>query len=171
MTLTLSGTDGMTAPQGAVYNGLQYATAQTPTTANAEFTGIPSWAKRITIAFNNISTNSSAAVTMELATGGVYATSGYTSAAWVGGSSNTGDSSTTNFVLDGGGQLSSSVRSGNLILMNLSGNTWVLSGTLTRSTVVVSLISGSVTLSGTLNQLRVLSNGTFDAGTINVFWE
>jgi hypothetical protein len=171
MTLTLSGTDGMTAPQGAVYNGLQYATAQTPTTANADFTSVPSWARRVTIVFSEVSTNSSNAVTVRLSTGGAFVTSGYISVGWVGGSGNVSETSTTAFVVDGGSQTSSSSRCGSVTLVNITGNTWVISGTVSTTASVVSAVGGRVTLGGTLDGVRVLSNGTFDAGTINVFWE
>jgi len=171
MTLTLSGTDGMTAPQGAIYNGLQYATAQTPTTANADFTNIPSWARRVTIVFSEVSTNSSNQVTIRLSTGGTFATSGYVSTAWQGGSGNVFDNSTTAFLVDAGNQTSASSRNGIVTLINITGNTWVESGNVSRDTQVINASAGRIALGGTLDGVRVLSNGLFDAGTINVFWE
>ena len=174
MTLTLSGTAGMTAPQGAVYNGLQYATAQTPTTTNADFTNIPSWAKRVTVVFSAVSTNASTAVNIQLGTGGVFATSGYASTAWTGGSGNTGDTSTSSFIVDAGGQTAATSRNGSIVFHNIDGNTWVGFGNITRGgTVAVNAIAGTVTLGGALDSLRVLSGSgnLFDAGTINVFWE
>lgn len=154
-------------------SGIVSGTAQTPTTTNADFTGIPSWVKRVTIAFSEVSTDSSDEITVRLSTGGTFATTGYVAAAWIGGSGNTGDSSTTAFLIDGGNQASSSSRSGSVTLINITGNTWVISGTMLRDTTVVTAIGGRITLGGVLDGVRVLSGSgnLFDAGTINVFWE
>jgi len=163
-------TDGTTASWGS---GVVSGTAQTPTTTNADFTSIPSWVKRITIAFSGVSTDSPTELTIRLSTGGVFAATGYVSTAWIGGSGNITDTSTTAFVVDAGGQTSASSRNGLITLINITGNTWVVSGTVSRDTTAVTVSTGRVTLGGALDGVRVLSGSgnLFDSGTINVFWE
>jgi hypothetical protein len=148
-------------------------TAQTPTTTNADFTGIPSWVRRITVAFSGLSTNASTAVTLRLGTGGVFATTGYVCDVWQGGSGNTAATSTTDFLLDAAGQTAATSRNGSVVLNNVSGNIWVASGLSPRGSGIVNAMTGTVTLGGVLDSVRLLSGGgnLFDAGTVNVFWE
>jgi len=161
------GTDGTTVSWGS---SIVSSTAQTPTTTNADFTGIPSWVRRVTVAFLSLSTNASTAVTLRLGTGGVFATSGYLCDIWNGVAGNT---STTDFLLDISGQTSATARNGSVTLHNVSGNTWVAVGFASRPTQVINSMTGTVTLGGVLDSVRLLSGGAalFDAGTINVFWE
>jgi hypothetical protein len=49
MTVTINGSAGVTTNSGAVYNGLQTSTAVTASGTSVEFTGIPSWVKRVTV--------------------------------------------------------------------------------------------------------------------------
>jgi hypothetical protein len=60
---------------------LTLATAQTASGTAVDFTGIPSWAKRITVMFNGVSTNGSSIILIQLGTGGVPLTTGYFSRA------------------------------------------------------------------------------------------
>ena len=163
-------TDGTAASWGS---SIIAGTAQTPTTTNADFTSIPSWVRRVTIAFSELSTNASTAVTLRLGTGGVFATSGYICNIWVGGSGNSGATSTTDFLLDTVSQSAATARNGSIVLNNVSGNIWVASGLISRSAGIVSSMTGTVTLGGVLDSVRLLSGSgnLFDAGTVNVFWE
>ena len=164
-------TDGTAASWGS---SIVAGTAQTPTTTNADFTGIPSWVRRITVAFSGLSTNASTAVTLRLGTGGVFATTGYVCDIWVGGSGNTGATSTTDFLLDAASQTAATSRNGSVVLNNISGNIWVASGLISRgSSTVVASMTGTVTLGGVIDSVRLLSGSgnLFDAGTVNVFWE
>jgi hypothetical protein len=73
------------------------------------------------------------------------------------------------------GVAATSVVTGKITIENLGGNTWVQSGTVFRAGEAFSAVSaGSKTLSGVLTTVRfttVGSTDTFDAGTINVFYE
>ena len=62
-----------------------------------------------------------------------------------------------------------------MIITNISGNIWICSGiiNISGSTNTIQL-SGNVTLSGTLDRVRITTvNGTdtFDAGSINIMYE
>lgn len=151
-------------------------TAQASTSGTSiDFTGIPSWVKRITIMFSGVSTNGTSIVQVQIGSGSVT-TTGYLSSAWSGGSGNTGSFLITGFCIDDTSS-ASSVRTGHLVLTNISGNTWIGSGTLARQPGVndiVIALGGSVSLLGTLDRVRittVLGADLFDAGSINILYE
>jgi hypothetical protein len=64
---------------------------------------------------------------------------------------------------------------GSIIFTLVGSNQWVATGTYVSSgTATVSTSGGSVTLSGTLDRVRITTdNGTdtFDAGSINILYE
>jgi hypothetical protein len=56
----------------------------------------------------------------------------------------------------------------------VSSNIWVASGYVKSSTTINVITSGSKTISGTLDRIRLTTTGgtdTFDAGSINIFYE
>lgn len=140
-----------------------------------DFTGIPSWARRITVAFNGVSSNGATNLLVQLGTGGAPTVTGYTGnsvLSWTGGvvpvSSTAGIPIFNN--------ASNYNHYGHLTLTNISGNTWLASGEFVATGHVQgSTVSGGVvTLAGALDYLRVVAaNGTdtFDAGAINLFFE
>lgn len=139
-----------------------------------DFTGIPSWAKRITVMFNGVSTNSTSNYQIQIGTGGTPTTSGYVSA----GSqlySGTSTTTATSGYIVYANNASFSV-SGSLVLTNVSGNIWVASGTFANTVASPCTLTtgGTVTLAGVLNMVRITTvNGTdtFDAGSINIMYE
>jgi hypothetical protein len=174
MTLTLDGTVGMTAPSTAVYNGIQTATAQTSTSGTAIlFTSIPLWVKRITLLFNGMSTNGTSIPLVQIGSGAVT-TSGYNgygqNITTVPASASTAAS--TGWPIQGSS--AGNAYYGALCILNITGNTWVVSGTLNNSASASGFINGSLALSGQLDRVNVTTTSgtdTFDAGTINIFYE
>ena len=177
MPVTLNGDAGVTTNTGAVYNGLQTGTAVASTSGTSiDFTGIPSWVKRITVMFNGVSTNGTSVVQVQLGTSSGVEVTGY-----LGSSSATGSGVGTSLytaglgINFGGNNVAASVRNGSVIFSNLTGNTWAAFGVITLSDAAVSSItSTSKTLSGTLDRIRITTvNGTdtFDAGSINIIYE
>lgn len=166
------GTDGSTTSWRST---LVPATAQTSTATNIDFTGIPSWAKRVTVVFSQLSTDASTGVLLRLGVGGSFVTTGYTCHTWQGGAGNTGATSTTGFLLDGGGQDATTSRNGSIVLHNVSSNIWVANGliNLGQALNVVNAMTGRVSLSGVLDSVRLVSGtgNLFDNGTVNIFWE
>lgn len=139
-----------------------------------EFTGIPSWARRITVLFNGVSTNGINNILVQIGTGGTPTTSGYAGYSvfcWASGVVPV--SSTAGFPVFN--NAASYNHFGELVLTNISGNTWVASGQFVEAGTQGSTVSGgSVTLAGVLNYLRIVAaNGTdaFDAGSINLLYE
>lgn len=139
-----------------------------------EFTGIPTWARRITITVNGVSSNGVTNLLVQPGVSGAPTTSGYTGNAVFSWASEVVPVSST-----AGIPIFNNVASykhfGELVLTNISGNTWLASGQfVVTGTQGCSISGGVVTLSGALNYLRVVAaNGTdtFDAGSINLFYE
>lgn len=175
MTAVVDGSLGFTAPVGAIYNGLQTATAVASTSGTSiDFTNIPSWVKRITVMFNGVSTSGSSLWLLRLGTGGTPETTGYDSVGNNCQTSNTLTTSTAGFVSYV--NVASYVVSGLIVINNITGNTWVCSGLLGTSTgaSVQFTTAGTKTLAGVLNMIRLTTvNGTdtFDAGSINIIYE
>lgn len=142
-----------------------------------DFTGIPAWAKRITVMFSGVSTNGSSIVIVQLGDSGGIETSGYLGSCVT---TSTGPTiSASNFsasFLTGTARASTNVTHGSISFSLLdSANTWVANGIFTGSDApYAQTISGSKQLSATLDRVRITTvNGTdtFDAGSINILYE
>jgi hypothetical protein len=164
-----------TVSSTGAYGQLVSGTAQNTTSGtNVDFTGIPSWVKRITVMFNGVSTNGTTGFAIQIGSGSISNT-GYISAASFNGSSNSGINSTSQFIVIFSTS-SSNLSSGNVYLTTLGNNIWTMAGNLAydASSPYTALSAGSKTLSGTLDRIRIVStNGTdtFDAGSVNILYE
>jgi len=151
---------------------LTLATAQATTSGTSiDFTGIPSWAKRITVVFDGVSTNGSSAYLIQLGDAGGIETTGYRSTAHTSSSA----ASSTDGLLTMFSTNASGLNDGLIVLVNISGNVWVTSGvTGYAAGPATSQFAGSKTLSDTLDRIRLTTvNGTdtFDAGSVNIMYE
>jgi len=151
-------------------------TAQASTSGTSiDFTGIPSWVKRITVMFNGVSTNGVSVVQVQLGSGSPT-TSGYLASATgaLNGYSPLVTNPTTGFQIIADGS-AGYVRSGTLVCTLVGSNIWVAAGNGNDSASArFWLCGGSVSLSGTLDRIRITTvNGTdtFDAGSINILYE
>ncbi len=141
-----------------------------------EFYNIPSWAKRITIGLQGLSTTGAAFVLAQIGTSSGAVTAGYSSYA---GISAANTNITNGFTLDSGGMGATWFRTGHMVLtlVNPATNLWMMSGAagvLGGSTGYGACGGGFLSLSGTLDRVRVLTaNGTdaFDAGSLTLFYE
>ena len=175
LNTTFAGT--VTASGGVMYP-LTSGTAIASTSGTAlDFTGIPSWAKRITVMFNGVSTNGSSNILIQLGDSGGIETTGYLSYfGFVQSTSNiNASSSSTGFGLWHGG--SSDIHYIPIVLHLVSGNTWIQSHAgafWNGASTHMQSGSGNKTLSDTLDRVRITTvNGTdtFDAGSINILFE
>jgi hypothetical protein len=177
-TLTLSaplvaGSNTVTLPAATgTISLLTQGTAVASTSGTSiDFTGIPSWAKRITVMFQGVSTSGTSAWLVQIGAGSVT-TSGY-----LGASADGPTLGGTNYTAGFGLRVNtaSAVIHGALTITNISSNAWVASGNLARSDSGVFVSSsGSISLGGTLDRVRITTvNGTdtFDAGSINIMYE
>jgi hypothetical protein len=140
-----------------------------------DFTGIPSWAKRVTVMLNGVSTNGTSNPLIQLGASSGMITSGYVGTGSECGASTAASSFTTGFGIRSA--LAANTLQGvlHLFCLNVSSNIWVASGvTAQPSSAFTHQIAGTVTLSGTLDRVRITTtNGTdtFDAGSINILYE
>lgn len=138
-----------------------------------DFTGIPSWAKRITITFNEVSTSGTTNVQLLLGTSGGFESTGYISqiGAIVGSAAST-SAWTTAFVL--ANLTGTNGGSGHAVFTKVSGNSWIMSSILKCSNNQINFIAGSKTVSGPLDRIRLnCTTGTdaFDGGSVNILYE
>ena len=167
-TITLpdsTSTLATTADVAAISTGPTLGTAVASTSGTAiDFTGIPSTAKRVTVMLNGVSLSGTSHLLVQLGSGSVQ-TTGYESGSGT-------QASTAGFIVSIG-DASRLVRAVMTISL-MTGTSWIESGSLVFSTSGTAAIAGSVSLSGTLDRVRITTvNGTdtFDAGTINISWE
>jgi hypothetical protein len=159
-------------PVVAQGGSLTLMTAKTATGTSVDFTGIPSWARRVTVMFSGVSTNGTSLPLIQIGDSGGIETSGYSGGAALNlsGTANSAGFLTTRV------SAAANLHDGIATLYLIGSNTWVLSGQMYQSSQVQPIASsaGSKTLSDPLTQLRITTvNGTdqFDAGTINVMYE
>lgn len=192
MPVTINGTTGVSAIQdGTVTSAkivdgtvtpadlaqvLTLGTAQNTTSGTSiDFTGIPSWVKRITFSFSTLSSNGLSLFQLRVGSlsGGIESTGYFGSI--TDGVGNVATPTT-------GIPISPSVAAAytyngfiTLVLMNSATNLWAISGTFGRSDAASSGCLGyTKSLSSTLDRIRLTTvNGTdtFDAGSANIMWE
>jgi hypothetical protein len=157
---------------------LTLATAQATTSGTSiDFTGIPSWAKRITVMLRQISTSGTSIPQIQIGSGPIL-TSGYLSATVGGLSGNilTGNIVGSGFALLGAATSSSFTHQGVLTLLHFGSNIWIANGSfnVTDGANFGYFINGIQSLSGALDRVRLTTvNGTdtFDAGSVNIMYE
>lgn len=147
----------------------------TITVVGVDFTSIPSWAKRITVMLVGVSVSGASQIQVQIGSGSIT-TTGYTSAASnAQGTALAVVTSTTGFTT--GGANAANVHYTTFNIVNPSGFVYQLfgNGNINSSgTFTVYYASGTVTLSGTIDRLRITTiNGTdtFDAGSVNILYE
>jgi hypothetical protein len=174
MAVTINGSAGVTTNSGAVYNGLQTGTAVTASGTTVDFTSIPTWVKRITVMFSGVSTSGASECQVQLGSTTIQ-TTGYrgTYGAWIQATLPAATLITTGFGVPG--LAGTDIGNGSVQITNVSGNIWAAMGVLGASSrALQGTTAGSVTLSGTLDRIRITTvNGTdtFDAGSINIIYE
>jgi len=139
-----------------------------------DFTSIPSWVKRITVIFNEVSLSGTTGYLVQLGTGGTptYTTSGYVSTgATTGSAGSTQLTSTAGMVVFA--NLGTQTLSGAMTLTNITGNTWINFHSMKLASNG-NVGGGSIALAAALTAVRITTvNGTdtFDAGSINILYE
>lgn len=148
-------------------------TAAVPTTSGSliDFTAIPSWVKRITVILNQVQNSgidggTNSGITIQLGTSAGFKESGYVATGTaITGNNLCGVASFTTGFNAGTGVLSTSSRSGCIFLQTVGSNFWIQSGTITNGSIAAGFSQGVVSLSGTLNSLRLTTVGGTDAFT------
>jgi hypothetical protein len=143
---------------------------------SVDFTGIPSWAKRITVMFDGVSTNASSRVLVQIGSGSVT-TSGYWSVGYIAGAIfNTTQGFVTAYT-----NAAAYALWGTVDIVNISSNTYLATSIVGLDfagvgggNANITTGAGRVTLGGALDRVRITTvNGTdtFDAGSVNIMYE
>jgi hypothetical protein len=152
---------------------LTLATAQNTTSGTSiDFTGIPSWAKRITVMLGGVSTSSTSNLLLRLGTSSGFVSSGYESIATEAASTVATTTSTAGMLLQFDTAAAETLN-GQYVLTNITGNAWVMAG-IGKSGNWLATASGYSALAATLDRVRLTTvNGsdTFDAGEVNIMYE
>lgn len=168
--LTLEDANGTLSPS-------VLSTAQTASGTSVNFTGIPTWVKRITMNVTDLSYAAAGGGILRIGSGSLVST-GYV---WT---QQTASNNAVTFVSSENpgthfGNFTTNSAAGvlfgsfTLTLINAATNTWMSVGTVSRITdnLVQSQI-GYVSLSGALNQVSIVATiSTFDAGIVNILYE
>jgi hypothetical protein len=165
----VAGTDYLTSTSGGT---ITLGTAQTASGTAVDFTGIPSWAKKITVMFNGVNISGNSQIQIQLGTSSGFVVTGYSSRGYS-TLGNVSGNSTTGIPIEWNGG-TASPRTGSMTIQNISSNTFIVNGA--NATVNESFNQGfgSITLSGTLDRVRITTisgSPTFSAGTINISFE
>ncbi len=138
-----------------------------------DFTGIPAGTKRITVMFSGVSTNGGSDILIRIGSGSITS-SGYNSYSVYTGVGTAGGANSTGFRIIATSSGQSWYGASTIVLQNSSSNTYCSSGLNSDNSSYMSISSGSVSLSGVLDRVRITTvNGTdtFDAGSINILYE
>ena len=142
-------------------------------------TGIPAYVRRLTIILEDVSTDAVAGdLGLQIGDAGGIETTGYKSgvAKLHNGAAVVGNLSATTFLLAGTLDHIDGQINGTITLTNTTGNTWVLSSSLTEYLAAtdsnLNVGNGSKTLTATLTQFKLLlSADNFDAGQYTVIYD
>lgn len=181
------------SPGAIEYNGQHYMTdsnsaraqvkritvgtaVATTSGTSVSFTGIPAWAKKITVMFGGVSLSGTDNILVQIGSGSTTITGYISSSTRLAAAGATAYvASTAGFVI--GTTATTDVIYGymQLTLLNSTSNYWVSGHNLANNAVSCTLQGGgAVSISGSLDRIVIGSAAganTFDAGSINVMWE
>ena len=138
-----------------------------------DFTGIPSWVKRITVMFYNVSLSGTSNILVQIGNG-TAETTGYASASSLIGTGVSTPNATTGFLINTGA-IALSYMAGISTIALVSSNVYVHSGEYYGNGGTWTMTSaGQKATSNVIDRVRITTvNGTdtFDAGSINILYE
>ena len=177
---TQTGTDTTRAVTPASFRSanIMLGTAVASTSGTSvDFTGIPSWAKRVTVLFDGVSTSGTSPVMVQLGDGGGIEATGYAAGSFLAQQAQNCvvSQNTTGFTVIPI-HAAANLLYGRMSIELLSSNAWLCLGAVWQDAVTVTqqVNAGRKALSAVLDRIRITTVGgtdTFDAGTINVSWE
>jgi hypothetical protein len=146
MAVVIDGTSGISSPDyevdgvtGQIYS-LVSGTAVTASGTSVDFTGIPSWVKRITVMFSGVSTSGSSNYQVQIGSGSVT-TSGYACGFTYVSSGAATANATSGFVVANPSS-AAVVFSGILTIALVSSNTWVSSHVMGETDAARAMLGG-----------------------------
>lgn len=169
--------DGVLIKDGVITGGvtLFLDTVKTSTSGTTvEFTDIPSWAKRVTVLFNGVSTSGTNPIIVQIGNT-TFTTTGYSSGA-TNFSAGTRTNATTGFLVASQAP-GSAAYFGKMTIELVTTNTYVAAATVASTDTSGSgggYGAGGINLGAVLDRVRVTTVGStdaFDAGSINISYE
>jgi hypothetical protein len=147
-------------------------TAKAASGTNVDFTGIPSWAKRITVMLNGVSINGTSPITIRVGAGSIQTTGYNAIITSISGATAASGTYTDGFTIIG--VTAAASRFGALTLTYLDSNVWTATANIYETANNAGTIAGAVTVTGTLDRVRITTIAgadTFDAGSVNILYE
>ena len=183
MAVVIDGSNGISSPDyevdgvtGQIYPIVRGAAVASTSGTSVDFTGIPSWVKRVTVMLSGVSTNGTSPIIIRIGDSGGISATGYTTgyAEAINVSNTAAANPTTGFQLHTVNASTRETEAG-VTITNVNSNLWLAFGVSTFSDYPSgTVVSGSKSLSSALTQVRITTVGganTFDAGTINILYE
>jgi hypothetical protein len=171
----VAGTDYLTSSSGGA---ITLGTVQTTASGTAiDFTSIPSWAKRITVMFNSVTTNGTSSLLLQIGDAGGIQNTGYSGISGFMGAAgaNHYPNITKGIPLAYSVMSAASAYSGSLTITKLNGNMWTIAGNLATTGLLYMLcFAGVKSLTNDLDRLRITTvseSPAFTGGTINISYE
>jgi hypothetical protein len=169
---------GALSVAGGLIKPITFATAQSPTAntvAFVDFNLIPSYVRRITLSFSDLSGNGTSQFQVRLATSSGVETSGYVG---LSNDANGGNNAITNGFQLGSQNTSAAANTliaGSLVIYKpFNENTWFCVGGVSNNSGLFTNIIGTKTLSSTLTGVRITTSGgvnLIDSGKFNIMYE
>ena len=150
---------------------LTSATAQTASTsASISFTGIPSWAKRITVLMSDIVQSVNTDITVQVGSGSTQTTGYISGGATFGNNASGVVYVTTSLYIR---TITASTPSAVMVISLIGSNTWVSQHNVIGTATYAGSGSGRVIVTGGALDRVVLTpaSGTFTSGTFNILYE
>lgn len=177
-TGAITGSSTVAGSTGILYP-LTSGTAVASTSGTSiDFTGIPSWVKRVTCMFNGVSASGTSAPMIQLGTSGGVVTSGYSNnIALITNVNNTtrGAANTNGIAITWTSGQNNYSYNGSVVFVTTGSNSWVASGVVNNTPGIETIMTaGQISLGATLDRVRfTMINGTdtFDAGSVNILYE
>lgn len=173
--VTVAGVPIISSAIAGDYIRIASKTVQATTSGTSvPFTSIPTWARRITIMFFNVTLSGADKILVQIGPSGGIVTSGYSStAAIVSSASATTASSTSGFLWYSASSGYTSSGQMTICLVNPAAYTYCAAHSGQIAAGAIGTGGGYVTLSGLMTQLTIKPDGanTFTAGSINVLYE
>jgi len=161
----------------AVVGPITIATTSGTSAGATGANGVPTWAKRITIALNQVSTNGTSQHLIRLGVAGAAQTTGYSSSSFGVAVATPNTSLIGNGIQPsyGPNYTAATLQTGVITLVNMGSNTWAFAGPTGFANVnTAGFVAGTVTLSGVLDSIFYTTNiGTdvLDAGSYTLLYE
>ena len=166
-----------TRADGTPLTGIVLGTKQATTSGTSiPFTGIPSWAKRVKLMMDGVSTNGVADLLVQIGDSGGVEITGYVSAGGLvqNAAASAVASSTAGFVMVNGNAANSFYGVMTISLIDPATNSWIAEFSNRTASTATGSGAGSKALSGALDRVVLTTTGgtnTFDAGSVNISYE